>query len=59
MNDDEPHSGEIRVIAYLKWLDAGQPEGNDLHFWDEAKREFYEVWVRDYPNGNYPFMEIL
>jgi hypothetical protein len=30
---------DIRVNAYLKWLDAGKPEGDGFNFWVEAERE--------------------
>ena len=29
----------IRLRAYQKWEAAGKPEGDDLRFWLEAKRE--------------------
>jgi hypothetical protein len=29
----------IRPLAYMKWEAAGKPEGDDLRFWLEAKRE--------------------
>jgi len=29
----------IRVRAYYLWEKAGRPEGGDLGFWDEARRQ--------------------
>ena len=29
----------IRVRAYFLWEQAGRPEGGDLAFWDEARRQ--------------------
>lgn len=29
----------IRVRAYFLWEQAGRPEGGDLNFWDEARRQ--------------------
>lgn len=29
----------IRERAYFLWLQAGRPEGGDLAFWDEARRQ--------------------
>ncbi|HJX11206.1 MAG TPA: DUF2934 domain-containing protein [Candidatus Binatia bacterium] len=31
----------VRKIAYFKWLDAGQPEG-ELEFWLQAEQEWIE-----------------
>ncbi len=33
---------QIGVRAYFKWLQAGQPQGNDSQFWLEAEREILE-----------------
>ena len=29
----------IRTRAYFLWEQAGRPEGGDLEFWDEARRQ--------------------
>ena len=29
----------IRVRAYYLWEQAGKPDGGDLAFWDEARRQ--------------------
>jgi hypothetical protein len=29
----------VRAAAYLRWLDAGCPEGRDCEFWYGAERE--------------------
>ena len=29
----------IRLRAYFLWEQAGRPEGGDLNFWDEARRQ--------------------
>ena len=29
----------IRVRAYFLWEQAGRPEGGDLAFWDQARKE--------------------
>jgi hypothetical protein len=29
----------IRVRAYFLWERAGRPEGGDLEFWEEARRQ--------------------
>jgi hypothetical protein len=29
----------IRVRAYYLWEQAGRPEGGDLMFWDQARKE--------------------
>jgi len=29
----------IRVRAYFLWEQAGRPEGGDLQYWDQARRE--------------------
>ncbi len=29
----------IRVRAYHLWEQAGRPEGGDIAFWDEARRQ--------------------
>lgn len=29
----------IRVRAYYLWDRAGRPDGGDLNFWDEARRQ--------------------
>ena len=29
----------IRTRAYLLWEQAGRPEGGDLEFWEQARRE--------------------
>lgn len=29
----------IRVRAYFLWEQAGRPEGGDLNFWEEARRQ--------------------
>lgn len=47
----------IRVLAYLKWNDAGRPDGRDEEFWLEAEKEFYEYYLPNYPNGLFPFLE--
>ncbi len=30
--------------AYLLWEEAGRPEGGDLAFWDQARREVEAAW---------------
>jgi hypothetical protein len=30
---------EIRVLAYHKWVSAGQPEGDGAQFWVDAEQE--------------------
>lgn len=47
----------IQVIAFLKWNDAGRPEGQADHFWLIAEREFFEYYLPNYPNGLFPFLE--
>lgn len=32
---------EIRTQAYLKWEQAGYPDGMDVHFWLIAEKEFF------------------
>lgn len=32
----------IRQVAYRKWEQAGQPEGQETVFWLEAEREYEE-----------------
>ncbi len=29
----------IRLRAYFMWEKAGRPDGGDIAFWDEARRE--------------------
>jgi hypothetical protein len=30
---------EIQELAYYKWKQANKPQGKDLYFWQEAKKE--------------------
>jgi hypothetical protein len=30
----------IEELAYYKWLEAGQPHGRDVEFWNEAQAEY-------------------
>ncbi len=39
IRDDEDR---IRDRAYALWEAAGQPEGDDQHFWHEAERQLAE-----------------
>jgi DUF2934 family protein len=34
-----PTEDEIRVLAYHKWVSAGQPQGDGVQFWTEAEQE--------------------
>lgn len=54
--------GDIRVVAYRLWEEAGRPPGDDLHFWFQACEELeasvgiishsriarlaHDIWVR-------------
>jgi hypothetical protein len=42
LTPDELHVAEeaIRRMAYEKWLQAGSPPGDDLHFWSAAEQEW-------------------
>jgi hypothetical protein len=33
----------IRHCAYLKWLDAGMPDGDGVNFWLEAEEELTQA----------------
>ncbi len=33
---------KIRELAYVKWVAAGQPDGDGLQFWCAAEREIAE-----------------
>jgi hypothetical protein len=35
---------EVRRIAYIKWKNAGRPEGKDWHFWFRAETEYVRRW---------------
>jgi len=35
---------KIREMAYIKWQEAGYPEGDELSFWREAELE----WIQYY-----------
>jgi hypothetical protein len=34
--------GEVRKLAYQKWVDAGQPPGTEADFWLAAERQWIE-----------------
>ena len=34
-----PSDDAIRERAYILWIEAGSPEGNDLYFWHAAEQE--------------------
>lgn len=36
---NESKKEKIQKVAYMKWEAAGQPSGNELHFWLEAEKE--------------------
>lgn len=33
---------KIRELAYVKWVDAGRPEGDGIEFWKQAEQELAE-----------------
>jgi hypothetical protein len=37
--DNEDLLEAMRVRAYFLWEKAGRPEGGDIGFWDEARRQ--------------------
>jgi hypothetical protein len=43
------HEENIRERAYLKWLDAGSPDGGELWFWLQAEQEYNEEQRRCTP----------
>ena len=36
---DETKMDEIQGIAYQLWEEAGQPEGRDKEFWEQAQKQ--------------------
>ena len=42
---DEPAASEdmVREKAYLLWEEAGRPEGDGVHFWLMAEKEFGKI----------------
>lgn len=42
----------VQERAYLKWEQAGRPDGMSEHFWQEAEREYRDV--QDKPAGHDP-----
>lgn len=40
-------SNRVREIAYQRWKDAGEPEGESLRFWLEAESEASEQQRED------------
>jgi len=38
---------KIRELAYVKWIEAGRPEGNGIEFWQQAEQELAQ---RDTPH---------
>lgn len=34
-----PTEDAIRDRAYALWVEAGSPEGNELHFWHQAEQQ--------------------
>jgi hypothetical protein len=36
---DMDREAKIRELAYVKWADAGEPEGDGAEFWRAAERE--------------------
>ncbi len=43
------HEENIRERAYLKWLDAGSPDGDGFWFWLRAEEEYKEERLRCTP----------
>jgi hypothetical protein len=43
----------VKMLAYLKWEQAGKPIGKDLEFWIEAEKELEEVCIFGHYVGNY------
>jgi hypothetical protein len=35
----DAHEARVRALAHRMWEDAGQPEGQQDHFWYEAERQ--------------------
>jgi len=40
MDQDQEHTDAIRRLAYQKWEQAGRPDGDGVHQWLEAEREY-------------------
>jgi hypothetical protein len=34
----------ISLAAYYIWKNEGEPEGQDLYYWERAKVELAELW---------------
>lgn len=48
----EAAEAEIRQEAYLKWEQAGRPDGDGLRFWQQAELEWIEYrYVPNRHNG--------
>ena len=39
---DETKMDEIQSVAYRLWEEAGQPEGRDEEFWEQAQKQVLE-----------------
>jgi len=41
-----PHEW-ISIAAYYIWKNEGEPQGQDVHYWERAKAELAELWKND------------
>jgi hypothetical protein len=35
----------IAIAAYYIWKNEGEPEGNDVNYWQRAKAELSQLWM--------------
>lgn len=46
MSDDTQRHDRIRDLAYSLWQQAGEPEGQEEHFWHLAEKRIMEEEAR-------------
>ena len=44
LEDASSHEGEIRPLAFRKWVEAGRPEDDGVQFWIAAEKEILRGW---------------
>jgi len=42
-----PRASEIKKLAYVKWQQAGSPEGDGVKYWLEAEKELRNVTCKN------------
>lgn len=44
---------KVRELAYKKWQQAGEPNGDGVNFWLDAEKELAVQWVEALTSGDF------